>query len=76
MQRIAEVFSYSQTILLVKVLIVIEAIACDCNKTGETFILLVNEDLYYGTKLNHSLFNQMQIRKHSIPVWDNPFDRD
>ena len=75
-QRIAEVFPYDRNMPSVKVLIVTGATAYDCPETGETFIFVVNEGLYYGTKLDHSLFNQMQIRTNGIQVWDNPFDKD
>jgi len=76
LQRIAEVFPYNSTMPSVKVPIVTGATAYECPKTRETFIFVVNEGLYYDTKLDHSLFNQMQIQKYGIPVWDNPFDED
>ena len=42
--------------------------------TQETYILVVNEGLYYGKKLNHSLVNPNQVRMYNNPLWDNPFD--
>ena len=75
-QRIAEVFPYDQTMPSVKVPIVTRETAYACPETGETFIFVVNEGLYYDAKLDHSLFNQMQIRKHGMLVWDNPFNKD
>ena len=39
-----------------------------------TYILIINEALYYGNKLDHSLINSNQIRANSINVHDNPFD--
>ena len=39
-------------------------------------VLIVNEGLYYGKKLDHSLFNPNQLRSFGNPVWDNPFDKD
>ena len=42
--------------------------------TGNTYILLFNESLYYGSKMDHSLFNPNQLRKYGVNVWDNPFD--
>lgn len=74
--RIAEVFPYDDTMPSIQVPIVSGATAYDCPKTNQTYILVVNEGLYYGKKLNHSLFNQMQVRSFGIDVWDNPFDRD
>ena len=42
--------------------------------SGDTFILVFNEALYYGTQLNHSLINPNQVRAYGIPLWDNPND--
>ena len=38
-----------------------------------TYILVINEALYYGNKLDHSLINPNQIRANAIDVHDNPF---
>ena len=48
--------------------------AWDCPQTGDTFILVFHESLYYGMKLNHSLINPNQIRHNGIDYWDNPYD--
>ena len=57
-----------------RVPIVSGATAYDVPGSNETIILVVNEELYFGTKLDHSLFNRNQMRSYKIPVWDNPFD--
>jgi hypothetical protein len=49
--------------------------AYDDPTTGTTYILVFNEALYYGTKLDHSLINPNQVRSYGIGFWDNPFDR-
>ena len=41
-----------------------------------TYILVINEALYYGNKLNHSLINPNQIRANAIDVHDNPFGNE
>ena len=66
--RIAEVFPYDVTMPSVQVPIVSGATAYDCSKTNQTYILVVNEGLYYGKKLDHSLFNQMQMKSFGIDV--------
>ena len=43
-------------------------------ETGETFILIVHEALWFGDKLDHSLLNPNQIRSNGFPLSDNPFD--
>ena len=41
--------------------IVTGATAYTCQSSGQTFILVINEGLWFGPKLSHSLFNQNQI---------------
>jgi hypothetical protein len=43
-------------------------------KDGTTYILIVNEALYFGGSLDHSLINPNQIRHYGIPVSDDPYD--
>src|SRR6056300_44752 len=52
------------------------ATAFTCPETGHNWILIVNEGLYFGASLDHSLINPNQIRIFGIPVWDNLFDPD
>ena len=42
--------------------------------TGNSFIIVINEALYYGKKLDQSLINPNQLRCYETMVWDNPFD--
>jgi hypothetical protein len=44
--------------------------------TGTTFILVFNEALYYGIKLDHSLINPNQVHSYGIGFSDNPFDHE
>lgn len=41
---------------------------------GKTVVLIINEALYFGNQLDHSLINPNQIRSFGIPVSDDPFD--
>ena len=72
--RSAEVYPYDPTYKPQVVPIVTGATAYDHQETGTTYIIVINEALYYGTKLDHSLLNPNQIRKYNIPLYDNPFD--
>ena len=75
-RRTADVYSYDKSAKPIEnVPIVTAATAWDDPVTGETYILVVNEALYYGTKLDHSLINPNQIRSFGIDLWDNPFDK-
>ena len=41
-------------------------------KTGETFVLIYNEALYFGNRLDHTLLCPNQMRAHGIVVDDTP----
>ena len=56
--------------------IVTGATSYTCQKTGQTYILVINEGLWFGPKLSHTLLNQNQIRFSGVSVHDNPFDPD
>ena len=76
-QRTADVYAYDKSYEpAINVPIVTGATAYDDPISGITYILIFNESLYYGEKMDHSLFNPNQLRKYGIPVWDNPFDHE
>ena len=73
----ADVHAYDKSIQPIEnVPIVCGATAYDDPKTGRTYILIINEGLYYGDKLDHTLINPNQVRDFGIPLWDNPYDKD
>lgn len=52
------------------------ASAYDCEKTGQTFILLWHQFLYFGDRMPVSLINCNQIRAHGHTVQDVPKQYD
>jgi hypothetical protein len=44
--------------------------------TGQCYILIVHEALYFGNKMNHSLINPNQLRHFGVEVYDNPYEMD
>ena len=50
------------------------ATAWDDPVTGLTTILIFNQGLWFGTKLENSLINPNQCRMHGIELCDDPFD--
>ena len=54
--------------------IVSAATTHDCADTNETDILVINEYLWLGGQLDHSLHNPNQIRHNGHGFWDNPYD--
>ena len=43
---------------------------------GTTYILIINEALYFGDSLDHSLINPNQVRHYGLPLYDNPYETD
>ena len=75
-QRTADVYPYDSSYApMTNVPIVTGATAWTDKSDNRTYILIFNESLYYGKKLNHSLLNPNQIRHNGIDLWDNPFDK-
>ena len=73
--RTANVYAYDASIQPIEnVPIVTGATAYDDPVSGNTFILVFHESLFYGSKLDHSLINPNQVRAYGIPFWDNPYD--
>lgn len=48
------------------------ATAYDCPMTGQVYILIFNEALYFGDRMTHSLLCPNQLRAHGIQVDDTP----
>ena len=75
--RTADVYPYDRAYKpIANVPIITGATAWDDDKSGQTYILVFHESLFYGTKLDHSLINPNQVRVHGVDLWDNPFDRN
>lgn len=73
--RVADVYAYDKSIEPIENVPIVSGVtAYDCPKTGQTYLLIINEGLYYGTKLDHSLLNPNQLRSYGVRFWDNPFD--
>ena len=53
--------------------IVKAATAYDNPNTGETTILILNEAIWMGETMDHTLVNPNQLRTYGMTVQDNPF---
>ena len=42
--------------------------------TGISFMIVINEEFYYGKRLGHYLINTNQLQPYGNVVLDNPFD--
>ncbi|GAX24495.1 hypothetical protein FisN_18Lu065 [Fistulifera solaris] len=73
--RTANVYPYDASYEPVRGVPIVSAATAWTNPvTGETVILVLNECLYYGSKLPHTLWNPNQLRYNGVTVNDNPFD--
>jgi hypothetical protein len=73
--RECDVSPYTDTYTPIRnVPIVTGATAWTCPNTSETFILIMNEALWMGESLDHSLVNPNQLRQYGVSVQDNPYE--
>ena len=73
--RTVDVYSYDTSAAPIQDVPIVTGItAWDCPSTGTTYLLVFNEALYYGNKLDHTLINPNQIRHNGIDYWNNPYD--
>lgn len=75
-RRVADVYSYDKSSKPIENVPIVSGATAYDDPSGKTYILIVNEGLYYGEKLDHSLINPNQVRQYGIPLWDNPYDKD
>ena len=66
--RTAEVEAYSPDYPSKKVPIATVATAYDCPTSGATFVLIINEALYFGDSLSFSLLSPNQLRDNDVHV--------
>jgi hypothetical protein len=70
-----DVMPYTDTYEAIKSVPIVKAgTAYSHPETGETFILVFNEAIWMGDKMDHTLVNPNQLRSFGIKVQDNPFD--
>ena len=69
-----DVRGFHESFDAVKDIPVASAATAITDENGVTYILVVNEALYFGSTLDHSLINPNQIRHFGIPVSDDPYD--
>ena len=76
-QQECTVAPFSQTYQPIeRVPIVTGATAYDDAQTGQVFLLIFHQSLFFGDQLDHSLINPNQCRSYGIKVTDNPWDLD
>ena len=75
--RVTDVYGYSKELGAIRdIPIVTGATAVQNSVTGDTIILVINEALWYGARMEHSLINPNQLRHYGCVVNDNPYDTE
>ena len=70
--RTADVYPYHGDYKPLENVPIVSAATAYDHPNGQTYILVINEALYYGSKMNHSLINPNQIRFNGLDFFDNP----
>ena len=73
--RMADVYPYDSSYQPITNVPIVTGATTYHHHDGNSYILVINEALYYGDRLGHSLINPNQIRHHGIGYWDNPYDK-
>ena len=73
--RTANVYTYDSSIAPREGVPIVRGATAYDHEDGNTYILVFNESLYYGSALDHSLINPNQVRHYGNQMWDNPFDQ-
>ena len=72
--RTADVYPYDASYEPVKSVPIVTGATTYHHPNGKSYIIIINEALFYGNKLDHSLINPNQIRYNGVGFWDNPYD--
>ena len=68
----ADVYPYNESYEPLENVPIVSAATAFDHPDGNTYILVVNDALYYGEKMGHSLINPNQIRHAGLDFLDNP----
>jgi hypothetical protein len=70
-----DVSPYTEAYKVIKSVPIVQAATPYNNMdTGKTMILILNEAIWMGGQMEHTLINPNQLRAYKITVQDNPFD--
>ena len=69
-----DVAPYTDAYDIIKAVIIVQATTSYENtETGETKILFLNEAIWMGETMDHTLVNSNQLRAYGMTVQENPF---
>ena len=74
--RVADVYPYNDAYKPMTSVPIVTGATTYHHPNGQSYILVINEALFYGTKLKHTLLNPNQIRHYGHGFWDNPYDKE
>ena len=69
-----DIVPYTDTYDTIKAVPIVQA-ATECNntETGDTTILIINEEIWMGETMDHTLVKPNQLRAYGMTVQDNLF---
>ena len=70
--RSADVYPYTDAYKPLENVPIVSAATAYDHDDGQTYIIVINKALYYGSKMDHSLINPNQVRFHGLDFYDNP----
>ena len=74
--QICDVQGFHQAFDALADILVAQVVTAVTLENGELITLVINESLYFGSQMDHSLINPKQIQAFGIDVFDNPFDME
>ena len=74
--RTADVYPYNEAYEPITSVPIVTGATTYHHPNGQSYILVINEALFYGTKLRYTLLNPNQIRHHGHGYRDNPYDME
>ena len=72
----ADVYPYNSSYDPIKDVPIVTGATTFTDEKVISYIILINEALYCGDKLDHSLLNPNQIHHNNIGYWNNPYVKD
>jgi len=73
--EVVDVHGFSKSLKTMKdIPIVMAASIYVCPKTGREYLLIIDQAMYFGTLMDHSLINPNQIRQFGHSLCDDPYD--
>ena len=72
--QVIDVYAFCQELGPMKSVPIASVATLATDKDGREVILVINEALWFGQQMDHSLISSNQVRANEVELWDNPCD--